>query len=99
MSGRSSGVRNAVGDLSHLRTSRLSLTAWRRQAWSALEYQLPWAEGQDHRLLCSPGSRESHAPGRGRLAKTPALFARPGGVKQGAELAACPRGGYAMKAW
>ena len=51
------------------------------QAWSASEYQLPWGEGQDHRLLCSQRGGGSYAGRSSRLAKTAGVFARAGRVE------------------
>src|SRR5438874_5582483 len=75
-SGRGGGFRSLVGNLPHLRTPGLSLPNGRTQAWSAPEYQLPWGEGQDHRLLRSERGGGSYAGRSRRLAKTAGVFAR-----------------------
>ena len=73
--------RSLVGNLSHVWTAGLPLPPGRTQAWSAPEYQLPWGEGQDHRLLRSERGGGSYAGRSRRLAKTAGVFARAGRVE------------------
>src|SRR5215831_19344071 len=77
----------------------MSLPRAGTQARSAPVRQLPGRAGEDDRLLCAASGGGGDKGRGGGLAETAGAFAGAGGVEQGAESAARPRGRQAMKRW